>query len=623
MKITKERIPAATQLFTPDWIVRYMVENSLGRLWLEGQPPPSADGTPFVREGGRDALKTNWKYYLDEAEQTLEVQEQLEKIRMERRGHSPEDITFIDPCMGSGHILVYAFDVFMQIYESAGYSQRDAARLILEKNIHGLDIDKRAYQLAYFALFMKARQYNRRIFDGTVTPQVYHPQGWDDGEEYGSLIKIDDPGNKPEPIIGQQNLFVDDYEHNLRVWNFKRLLSLKYDIVCTNPPYMGSSGMSGKLSEFVKREYVDSKSDLFACFVEQCGLLAKRNNFTAMITQHAWMFLSSYERLRAKLQTRDTINMAHLGARAFAEIGGEVVQSTTFVLRGGHVKGYISSYVRLVDINDAEGKEKEFLSRNQHYTADSNNFTKIPGSPVAYWISDTMLKAYFEGLIITSVLQLKAGMSTGNNDLFQRHWYEVEYIYIGFLYTNIEEAKNSIHKWFPCSSGGSFRKWYINDEKVVFWKCNGKDIKNYRNEKGNIGSAVRNSSWYFNEGITWNKISSSKFSVKYKRQGSLFDDTSRSAFPYDEEKLNYFIGFLCSNVCFKYLMALNPTMSFTNNDIERLPYIYDFDRSNIIDEIVNKNINLSRTDWDSFETSWDFKRHPLVPIFQERGKNND
>jgi hypothetical protein len=331
-------------------------------LWLESHP--------------NNALKANWKYYLDEAEQTPEVAENLRILRSQSPVKSPEDIRLIDPCMGSGHILVYAFDVLMQIYESEGYNPRDAAKLILEKNIYGLDIDRRAYQLAYFSLMMQARQYNRRIFTEDVKPQVYYPAGWSDGEEYGSLVKVDSLPPKPELPKEQLTIF-DDYERDLRVWNFKRLLAQKYDVVVTNPPYMGSKGMTTKMSEYVQNNFPDSKSDLFAVFIERCGQLLKSSGYQAMITQHAWMFLSSYEKLRGKLLSRDIVNMAHLGARAFEEIGGEVVQTTTFVLTARKIAGYKGNYARLVNFGSQNEKEAAFLRGEKLYSISSENFVRF------------------------------------------------------------------------------------------------------------------------------------------------------------------------------------------------------------------------------------------------------
>ena len=470
VKITKERIPAATQLFTPDWIVRYMVENSLGRLWLDGHP--------------NEVLKSEWKYYLDEPEQEADVQKQLDVIREEYKRIKPEDIKVIDPCMGSGHILVYAFDVLIQIYEGYGYSRRDAAKLILEKNLYGLEIDRRAYQLAYFALMMKARQYNRRILTLGVLPQMYEPTGYADGIEYGSLVGVDKLEPMPEPPKDQLTLFDDSYETKLNTWNFRRLLSQKYDVVVTNPPYMGSKGMSAKLSAYVQKYFPDSKSDLFAVFIEKCGELLKASGYQAMITQHAWMFLSSFEKLRNRLLARNIVNMAHLGARAFEEIGGEVVQTTAFVLSASKVQDYIGTYIRLVDFCSQNEKEAAFLSRKYCHTATAGNFVKIPGSPVAYWVSNATFDC-FNNTKIGEVYIPKFGMSVGDGERFIRLWYEVPFNSIGIGFENAEQFVREKKIWNVLDKGGTYRKWYGNRNHVVFWKENGNAIKQHKS------SAVR------------------------------------------------------------------------------------------------------------------------------------
>ena len=426
-KITKEEIPAVTQLFTPDWIVRYMVENSLGRLWVEGHP-----------ECG---LKENWKYYLEEAQQEPEVQAKLAEIRKEYAALNPEDIKLIDPCMGSGHILVYAFDVLMQIYESAGYSQRDAAKSILENNIYGLDIDDRAYQLAYFAVMMKARQYNRRILNGENSCHVYAIQesnsvnrahlkyfgaGMDDIEknaakmqleglldtltdakEYGSILNVESynwdllrrfvAAEDTAGQISMDSVGVEDTAEQLnRLIDIGETMARKYWVTCTNPPYAGTSNLSANVNNFVKKNYPDSKADLFAVFIERCRQMTVNNGFQAMITQHAWMFLSSFEKLREKMMLTETVNMAHLGARAFEEIGGEVVQTTAFVRCANHVEGYKGTYCRLIEPTSQQGKADMFISGQNQYRVGQISFSKIPGVPVAYWISPEVLKLFDE-----------------------------------------------------------------------------------------------------------------------------------------------------------------------------------------------------------------------------------
>ena len=476
VKITKERIPAATQLFTPDWIVRYMVENSLGRLWYEGH---------------RGFDKSEWKYYLDEAEQEPEVEQQLKKLRAEYAQIRPEEIKIIDPCMGSGHILVYAFDVLMQIYTSAGWSERDAAQAILENNLYGLDIDERAAQLAYFAVMMKARQYDRRILTRGIRPHVYglretngynrdylrllgdlEPMGqklydsFNDALTYGSLVKPELSGLELETLRHALGVIHDKYYDNFfdsarqngLVYDLEPILDLadaltqRYDVVVTNPPYMGSSGMSAKLGEFVKDKYPDSKSDLFAVFIERCGLMTKRNGYQAMITQHAWMFLSSFEKLRGKLLARDTINMVHLGARAFEEIGGEVVQTTSFVLQNEYIEGYKGTYCRLIEPTTQQGKEDMFLAGENRYTAQQSNFSKIPGSPVAYWVNRNIIKA-FNSIKIGDCGWTSKGIITGDNTTFLRRWFEVCIIDINF-YAQKYQDSFSPKKWYPCNKGG-------------------------------------------------------------------------------------------------------------------------------------------------------------------------
>ena len=585
VKITKEKIPAATQLFTPEWIVKYMVENSLGRLWLEGHPD--------------NDLLNSWKYYLPDAEQTPEVEAEIDKIRRITRNIKPEDIKLIDPCMGSGHILVYAFDVLMQIYCSAGYSDRDAAKLILEKNLYGLDIDKRAYQLSYFSLMMKARQYNRRIFFENVKPQVYHPAGWSDGEEYGSLVKIDEPDTALAPVAGKESLFANQ-------WHYQRLLSQKYDVVATNPPYMGGSGMSSKLSAFVKREYADSKSDLFAAFIEKCGALANANRYTAMITQHAWMFISSYEKLRVNLRKRDTVNMVHLGARAFAEIGGEVVQCSAFVMRNNHIPDYKGGYVRLVDIGDADGKECEFLSGNHRYVASSDNFVKIPGSPVAYWVSEIVFHIFTKEKMGNHTIS-KCGMGTSNNNQFLRFWNEVDFHNIGFGYKSIVETEDCAYRWFPYNKGGEFRRWYGNRDYVVNFYNNGTDIREAT--KDAPGGRVVSAEFYFKKHLSWSDITSGSIAFRAYEEGFIFDASANTTFLSDEQ-YEYTLGYLNTKIVNEWSKIINPTFHFKIGNYQQLPYCGV--ASNNVVQLVTTNIALSHADWDSFETSWDFKRHPLI-----------
>lgn len=504
IKISKENIPAATQLFTPDWIVRYMVENSLGRIYINKRKNEGifADGlepdemTWEETEGKRIVNEKyisgqmGWKYYLPEAEQEPDVQAQLEKIHEEYENLKPEEIRCIDPCMGSGHILVYMFDVLMQIYEAYGYRSRDAVASIVRNNLYGLDIDDRAAQLAYFSVMMKARQYDSRFFTRGVKPNVYAicesnginsnivdyfvngdaklKESMDsiltemrDAKEYGSILNITTQDwtalyARFDEVFDEISMFktavLDDLLPFVRV---AQALAQKYSVVCTNPPYMGSSGMGVKLGEYVKKNYPDSKSDLFAVFIERCGQMAKQNCYQAMITQHAWMFLSSFEKLRAKLLLTDTVNMAHLGARAFDEIGGEVVQTTSFVLRKSHINGCKGTYCRLIEPTTQKGKEDMFLAGENRYESAQDNFSKIPGSPIAYWVSENTLSTFSESRKLSNCCETKKGLATSDNNRFLRLWFEVQNSNIGWNCKSNSETKKLQEKWFPLNKGGN------------------------------------------------------------------------------------------------------------------------------------------------------------------------
>ena len=612
IKISAQAIPAATQLFTPDWIVRYMVENSLGRLWAEGHGKPD------------DA---DWKYYLDEAEQEDPVKAELEKIRAEYKNIQPENIKIIDPCMGSGHILVYAFDVLIDIYRSCGWGERDAAKSILRNNLYGLDIDRRAYQLAYFAVMMKARQYNRRILSPENQPNLANfadVMGADTdmlsgsirrfaeqfafADTYGSLMTV----TAPADIDTAFSDFMPTFGLNMRQFDMMmkiyKILSQKYDVVCTNPPYMGGSGMNAKLSEFVKSKFPDSKSDLFACFIEKCGQLAKPHGFYAMITQHAFMFLSSYENLRRKLMLKTTVNMAHLGARAFDEIGGEVVQTTAFVMTG-HIKDYKGTYARLVDTVGENEKRDLFLSGDKRFAAKQENFSKIPGMPVAYWVSENFIRA-FQNKTIGDIAKPRQGLATGCNDIFVRQWYEVQNEKIKFDAHCIDESVSSEKKWFPYNKGGEYRKWYGNNDFVVNWEHDGQLIRNFKNEQGKVRSRPQNTQYYFKESASWSLISTGCPAFRYKPFGHIFDIAGMSCF--SDNLLFYILGFTNTPIVTEMLSVLAPTINFQAGDIANLPVIVDDGRKSKIEELVKENVEISKNDWDEFEISWDFESHPLI-----------
>lgn len=641
VKITKENIPAATQLFTPDWIVHYMVENSLGRLWLEGHP--------------NDALKSEWKYYLDEAEQEPEVQAQLDELRKEYAALKPEEIRCIDPCMGSGHILCVLFDILVLIYEDYGHTAREAVASIVENNLWGLDIDERAAQLAYFAVMMKARQYDRRFLSRGIQPHVYaimdsewiggayqyemgkfllskeHQETLNyllevfrDAKEYGSILQLEDRDYKGLLEAWKYTASQTTENFNLTLWysavekavsqliEQAILLSQKYDVVATNPPYMAVSNASAKVQNYVKKVFPDSKSDLFAVFIERCEQFAKSNGYQAMITQHAWMFLASFEKLRIKLHAIDIVSMAHLGARAFEEIGGEVVQTTSFVLRRSHTKDYKGTYCRLIEPTSQQGKENMFLAGEKRYIAHQDSFSKIPGNPVAYWISKKMLDG-FNNKILYDVARPRQGLATTNNDLFLKYWFEVSINRTGFGFADSEEAYKSGMKWFPVTKGGTFRRWYGNFDFVVNYENKGKTICDYiDNTPGarvKSNGRVINRDLYFHEGMTWSTIASGPFGMRFVPKGFIFETKGSMCFA-EPERRKYLLGLYNSKVMQSYLAIVSPTLDYHEGPLGKTPVIIQL--SSEVDNLVEESINISKNDWDAFETSWDFQRHPLV-----------
>ena len=659
VKITKENIPAATQLFTPDWIVRYMVENSLGRLWLEGHPDtkdqllPTREEQSAYAAGNRDPEDTKWHYYLEEAEQEPDVQAQLAQIRKEYAALTPEQIKVIDPCCGSGHILAYMFDVLMQIYEVYGYSVREAVRSIVENNIYGLDIDDRAAQLAYFAVMMKARQYDRRFLtrkDEDDNPDVPQPhvyaivesnhldkyaveyfiggdaklkaalntiiQELHDAKEYGSILTV-----TPQDWSALYHRF-DEIEGDIdlsREVALRELLPLvqvaealeqKYDVVVTNPPYLGISSVNGKLNAYVKDKYYDAKEDLYLVFIEKCNDFCKQNGFQAMITQHSWMFLSRSEQLRLKVQENLIITMAHLGARAFEEIGGEVVQTTSFVLQKRKVKNYIGRYKRLVAPTTQEGKETLFLSCD-FYEFKQNNLKKIPGEPIVYWISNNSVNNFSEKSF-NDIADSRVGLDTGNNDKFLRLWYEPNYQKIEFNAASVEQLHSvSCKKYVPHTKGGEYRKWYGNYEYVIAF-----DSLNY-NLLMESGNHLPSRQFYFLEGMNWTRVSS-KFAVRYTPSGMVFNSACPTVFV-KQELENYTLALLNSCVVKYYLDLLSPTINFQAGDVGKVPYIYRRSFHEKINTITERILVISKTEWDSYETSWDFQLNPLIAVILKGG----
>lgn len=648
VKITKENIPAATQLFTPDWIVRYMVENSLGRLWVEGHPDAKTQLLPTPEEqatytaGSRDPEDTKWHYYLEEAQQEPQVQAQLSEIRKQYADLIPEQIKVIDPCCGSGHILAYLFDVLMQIYENYGYTPRDAVASILQNNLYGLDIDDRAAQLAYFAVMMKARRYDRRFFSHTTQPHVYaieesnriekpdveyfcngKPSLTDamhailtqlyDAKEYGSILTItpqdwDALYARFDEVADESSFHRESIRKKLLpLVRVAQTLAQKYDVVVTNPPYMGSSGMGAKLAEYVKKNYPDSKSDLFAVFIEVCSRMAKQNGYQAMITQQAWMFLTSFDALRIKLLSSVTINsMAHLGTKAFDEIGGEVVQTTSFVLQNCQLGGNLGTYCRLTNGNSQTEKEKIFLAATEQFVQKQNKFFEIPSAPIAYWVSNSIYDAFESGVPLKNFADLRQGMSTANNDLFLRLWFEVNEDNISYHSETTQQAIESKKKWFPHTKGGGARKWYGNNDYIVNWYNDGEEIRNYS------GSAPRSTQYYFREGLSWSTLSSDFISFRYEPKGFTMNTKGSICYLKRADLQNYICGLLNSKPTMRFLELLAPTLDYSQGPVGKVPVLLDAQNREKVEFGTLENIRLSKEDWDSFETSWDFTRHPFI-----------
>lgn len=635
IKISKENIPAATQLFTPDWIVRYMVENSLGRLWSEGHP---------------DFDKSEWKYYLDEAPQEPQVAQQLAELRKGYAALTPEDIKCIDPCMGSGHILAYLFDVLMQIYRSAGYTDRDAAASIVEHNLYGLDIDDRAAQMAYFVVMMKGCQYDSRFLRRHLNPHVYAIQesgeltadalgrlgkqestahalldGFKNAKEYGSILQpkvtlaeLDALQEQLREVDGASDMssFTDQFVAGqlLRVLcplvEQARMLVQKYDVVVTNPPYMGGSGMDAHLSDFVKKNYPDTKSDMSTVCMERTLNMCNAHGYMAMINIPVWMFLSSYEKLREKMLRENTIvSMVHPGRGIFGSDFG----TTSFVIAKAHLQGYKGHYRRLFDkqgeVESVEQREQRFFEKRGVFYATQDNFSKIPGSPVAYWVSDSLLNAFVKGTYLGALAESKQGLATADNNRFLRLWYEVENDKVCYSCKNTEESKNDLYKWYPYNKGGEFRKWYGNNDYIVNWENDGFEIRNFTDGKGKVRSRPQNTQFYFRESFSWSLVSSGVAAFRYKPTGHIFDVAGMSCFA-PREKLFYLLALCNTKVVTSILEIVAPTINYQCGDIANIPVIGMSNK--VIGETVEKNIAISKSDWDSFETSWDFKKHPLV-----------
>ncbi len=649
VKITKERIPSATQLFTPDWIVRYMVENSLGRIYIDKCKNKDIDAgsrgldemTWHEAESERIATeksiadKMGWKYYLPEAEQTQDVRKQLDKIQAEYATLSVKDIKIIDPCVGSGHILVYAFDLLMQIYETLGYSQRDAAQSIIENNLYGLDIDDRAARLAYFAVMMKARQYDRRIFSRSIQPHVYaivESNGLDritidyftnndpklkkdfgtlvdelrDAKEYGSILTISQVDfavlyDRVQKVRDDNSIFREIVLNSvLPLIQVAEVMAQKYDVVVTNPPYMGSSGMSQQLNNYVKKKYPDTKSDLSTVCMEKNLSMCNERGYMAMINIPVWMFISSYEKLRNKLfSSNRCVNMLHLGRGIFGSDFG----TTAFVFARQCCKGFVAPYQRLFvrqgEVSSIEEKEQFFFSRKNTYLSTQDDYSLLPGYPVAYWASRALFDAYRNGEM-GDKYSATVGIQTGNNDLFLKYWFEVRDSSIEFSKSDDDKYKST---WYPHPKGGAFRKWYGNFEYVVNWKNDGEAIRRYNNSSTKIDKYKRN-------GICWSHTTSGEFSSRLFNKTSIPNLENPVLFCEGKERLTV-LAYLNTKLVNYLLNLLNSTLHYHVGDVLRLPLLHNQCEERVI-ELSTNNISFAQTDWDSYETSWNFKRHPLV-----------
>lgn len=625
--VTKDLIPTLTQVFTPDWIVRYMTENSLGRLWLESYPSSS--------------IKEDMRYYVEDAKQEPEVQKKLNEIKY--RNVNPEDIKVLEPCCGSGHILVYIFDLLYKMYEEKGYQQREIPTLILSKNIYGLEIDKRAAQLSTFSLIMKARKLNNRFFSKDYFVEPHVVEIWDSrffiGMDYKSqfaelkLFTNDEIKATSELIetfryaktIGSllimpeidislvenviktldskavatifNNVFINEGSKVLKILVKQyKMMADKYDVMITNPPYLGISKMEASAKKYLSDNYPSSKTDMFAMFMEVP--FVKKNGFKAMVNPDSWMFLVSYEEMRKIIIHNESIvNMIHLGLGAF----DATVQTTSFVIRNSPIAGN-GVYFRLVDEKD---KESAFLSGGG-ITTSLESYKIIPGIPIAYWASENILKAFTKGKQLGSIASPRQGLATGDNNRFLRFWHEVKLNNIFFGATDYIHAMYTGKKWFPCNKGGSYRKWYGNNDYIVNWLNNGKEMKDFP------GSVIRNPSYYFQQGGTWSTLSSASFSMRYSPKGFLFESKGSVCFANDDNYLHYIIGFLNTVIVKELLLVLSPTLDYHEGPLSRVPIIVSENIKGTIDTIVEDNIKVTKQEWDSFETSWDFKKHPLI-----------
>ena len=658
VKITKENIPAATQLFTPDWIVRYMVENSLGRLWLEGHPDVKEQFLPTEEEqsayaaGNRDPEDTKWHYYLEEANQEPEVQAQLAEIRKEYAALTPDQLKVIDPCSGSGHILAYLFDVLMQIYESYGYTTREAVASIVENNLYGLDIDDRAAQLAYFAVMMKARQYDRRFFSRDIQPHVYaiaesnHVDSFaleyfcdddaklkkamdtiikelHDAKEYGSILTVTSQDwsalyDRFAEITEDINMSRETaLRELLPLAQVAEALAQKYDTVVTNPPYMADSGMSPHLLNYVKDNFKNYRNDLYSCFMKKTIAMLKANRFTGLMTSYTWMFLTAFSKMRIEMLSENSlVTLVQPEYHAFFKEA--FVPICTFVLTN-RCMNYAGKYIQLAKFTGAEEQEKRTLdaimssSCDYKFTVKQSLFYQIPDMPIAYWLKPSTAELFINGSLLSKYADLRQGLITGDNDRFLRFWSECDA-------RKISTLNDRNKKWFFYHKGGEYRKWYGNMTLVVNWENDGFEIVNFRDDKGKQRSRPQNIRYYLQEGFTWTALTVADFNVRYMPEGGIFDAKGSSGFCNEKDNLKYIIGLCNSKVSMEFLSFLAPTMDYSAGAVGKVPTIICEEKKAEISNVVTTNIEISKSDWDSYEISWDFQHHPLlrsVPIIAE------
>ncbi|MEJ6357766.1 BREX-1 system adenine-specific DNA-methyltransferase PglX [Lactiplantibacillus plantarum] len=639
-KFRNNEIASATQIFTPDWIVKYMVQNSLGKLWIRH----------IVAKNGSLSEKQlaeqfQWQYYMEDGPQPKEAIVEITSTENSLEDLNIQDIKFIDPAMGSGHILVYAFDVLMDIYVSEGFSKREATELIITNNLSGLDIDMRAFQLSYFSVMMKARQYNRRILSVNHSINVFSIPDTSDlaiesfnvlfeqltektvailkellaifvhGSEFGSLLKVGQYNfemilSELDGLNEHQLSFelIPLIEKSKEIIKAAKLLAQPYHVVITNPPYMGSSRMSPALAKFAKEVYPNSKSDLFSMFMERWGSATLSGGYSCMVTMQSWMFLSSFEKMRKNILTKYTIsNLMHMENNVMGIAFGTAVT----ILRNTLLPDFSGTYHQIKTTDVTKGIPAVVpITGNRFNRTNQANFKKIPGSPIAYWVSNQLLHDFLVGIPLKNISPAQRGLTTGNNNLFIHDWWEVLFNHVD-VSRSWRKNQTSKKKWFPYNKGGKNHKWFGNRELIVNYYNSGQEIAEFgKINKNSFG--FQGKDCYFHSGITWSALTSASNTFRYSPQGSIFDSNKGPMlFSNDDSTIFSLLGFLNSKVTTLITKVLNPTLSLQNGDMDKLPIKKEiFDQN--IEHVVRINVLLAQSDWNEYENSWDFKVHPLL-----------